>query len=185
METGLPFCLFTNFNSLTMFTPLVDFPIEDQQVAVIGNSQTIAVGDVLVPGATGHTKFLVTGKNTTGMLVGVATAILGAPGKQVTELQSVTTGSSNETTPVYYVRYIPLGVPGLKFKATLSAAGGTTTNSDGFGSFNVSATDAGKLDETSIALFSATEKQFFSLGLDQTDNTKLTVIGSFAKTLTP
>jgi len=166
------------------FTPYKIFPLEDMKVAVISLSSTVKVGDALIPGATGHNKSLKSAVNTTGMIVGVAVAIVGAKGN-VLELNSVTTASTNESSPVYYVQYIPLGTPGLQFKATLSAAAGTTTDSDGIGSFNLSSTDGAILDETSIALFSATEKQFFSFGLDDTDNTNKTVIGVFAKTLTP
>ena len=166
-----------------MFTPLVDFPIEDQVVAVIGNSQTVSVGCALQPGATGHNKFMVVA-DSSHMVVGVATAILGAVGAPVAELDSVTTASDNETTGKYRVRYIPLTTPGIKFSATLSAAAGTTTNSDGIGSFSI-ASGGLTLSESSIALFSATELQFFSIGLDPTDNTNKTVLGSFAKSLTP
>lgn len=166
------------------FTALKIFPDTDFEVRVIANSQLVTVGDALIPGATGHNKAVLGATNTTGMIIGVCVAIVGFNGN-ILELNSVTTGSANETTPVHYAQFIPLSTPGLKFSATLSQAAGTTTNSDGMGSFNMSASVSGKLDETSIALFSSTEKQFFSYGLDSSDTAKLTVIGSFAKTLTP
>lgn len=167
-----------------MFTPIREFPSQNLKTAVIAASSTVKVGDALIPGATGHNKYVKSGANTTGMLIGVCVAIAGARGK-VLELSTATAGSGNETTPVYYAVYIPLAAPGLEFSATLSAAAGTTTDSDGIGSFNLSASDGAILDETSIALFGVTEKQFFSYGLDANDNTNKTVIGSFAKTLTP
>lgn len=168
------------------FFPLKGFPDDaaDFEVRVISLSSTVTIGDALIPGATGHNKSVKGGANTTGVLVGVLVAILNAT-YGPTELNSVTTSSTNESTPVYYAQFIPLTTPGQKFRATLSAAAGTTTDSGGMGSFNLSSTLSGTLDETSIALFSATEKQFFSWGVDPTDPSNLTVIGSFAKTLTP
>lgn len=169
-----------------MFVPYKGFPDDaaDFEVRVIANSSLVTVGDALIPGATGHNKAVLGGANTAGMLVGVLVAILNST-YGVTELNSVTTGSTNETTPVYYAQFIPLSTPSLKFRATLSQAAGTTTNSGGLGSFNLSSSLSGTLDETSIALFSATEKQFWSWGIDPTDPTGLTVIGSFNNTLTP
>ena len=175
------------------FFPLSDFEMADTFVAVIGASQTLYVGDALQPGATGHTKAVVPA-DTSHVIIGVCIAILGVPGGHLPEIGgsllggspgSVTTGSGNETTPVYYARFVPLTMPGIKFSAQLSATAGTTTNSDGMGSFALVNGTSGQLDETSVALFSATEKQFWSYGLDTTDNNKFTVIGSFAKTLTP
>jgi hypothetical protein len=152
------------------------------EVAVIANSQTLTVGDAIVPAATGHTKAVTGAASSTTTILGVVTAILSA-NYGFTGLQSVAAGASNETTPVYYVQYLPTAVPGVKYKATLSQAAGTTTNSNGIGSFNMYSVN-GKLDETSIALFSATEKQFVSLGLDPSDTANLTVIGYWGKTLT-
>lgn len=171
-------------NAQRGFIPLKEYDIADTQLAVIANSSAVQVGDALIPGATGHNKAVKGAAGTTGVIIGVCVAIEGLNGF-VQELNSVTAGASNETTPVYYARYIPLTAPGIKFSGQLSNTAGTTTNSDGIGSFNVGGSNSGQLDETSIALFSATEKQFFSLGLDPTDNTNQTVIGSFAKTLTP
>ena len=160
------------------FVPYKGVPDEaaEFEVAVIANSAALAVGDAIVPAATGHTKAVTGAANNTTTILGVVTAILNA-GYGFTGLNSVTAGASNETTPVYYVQYLPTSVPGVKYKATLSQAAGTTTNSDGIGSFNMSSSVNGKLDETSIALLTATSKQFISLGLDPSDTAKLTVIG--------
>jgi hypothetical protein len=99
----------------------------------------------------------------------------------------VATGSTNETTPVYYIQFIPLSTPGLLFRATLDAVAGTTTGSDGMGWFDISTTStkSGYLSEASIAFMAGTAGQFWSWGLDPTDSTNFTVIGSFAKNKTP
>lgn len=173
-------------NSARGFIPLKDFDVEDTKLAIIANSAALQVGDAVIPGATAHTKAVTGAAGTTGMIIGVVVAIEGAPGQHLPELNSVTAGSGNETAASpYYARIIVLTTPGIQFSAQLSNTAGTTTNSDGVGSFNMHSTNSGQLDETSIALFSATEKQFFSLGLDPTDNSNQTVLGSFAKSLTP
>ena len=151
------------------------------EVAVIANSQTLTVGDAIVPAATGHTKAVTGAASNSTTILGVVTAILNA-GYAFTGLNSVAAGASNETTPAYYVQYIPTSIPGVQFKALLSAAAGTTTDSDGIVTFNMYSTND-KLDESSVALFTATKKQFVSLGLDPSDTTKKTVIGYFSKTL--
>ena len=152
------------------------------QVAGIANSQTLTVGDAIVPAATSHTKFVTGAASNSTTILGVVTAILNAQGGY-TGLQSVAAGAANETTLVYQVQYIPTAIPGVLYKATLSAAAGTTTDSDGIGTFNMYSTND-KLDETSIALLTATKKQFLSLGLDPADTSKKTVIGYWGKTLT-
>lgn len=173
-------------NAIRGFIPLKEYDIADTQLAIIGNSEVIYVGDAIVPGATSHAPYVYRAAGTTGVVLGVVVAIEGVPGQaNVTELNNVTAGASNETTPVYYARYIPLTAPGIKFSAQLSGAAGTTNYSKAPGSFNILSTNSGQLDETTWAAYSTTEKQFFSLGLDPTDTTNQTVIGSFAKTLTP
>lgn len=166
-----------------MFIPYKGIPDDagEFDVRVIGNSKTVTVGDALVTGATTHTKSVGGAASSTTTLVGVLAAILNAQ-YGYTGLNSVTAGSSNETTPVYYAQYIPLSVPGILFLATLSQTAGTTTDSDGMGSFNMYSTND-KLDETSIALDTATLKQFWSKGLDTRDTAKLTVIGHFNPSL--
>lgn len=163
------------------FFPLKSIPIGDFKVAVMGNSQTLHVGDAIIAGGTGHNKAALTAANiTTTPILGIVVAIVGLNGN-VLELQSVTTGSGNETTPVHYVQYIPTSVKQMEYAATLSAAAGTTTGSDGMCFFNMSASDAGKLDETSVAFIQGTAGQFWSFGPDSTDNTNLTVIGVWNK----
>ncbi len=164
------------------FVPLKEVPVTDFKSAVIANSETVAVGDALIPAATGHTKFVLGAASTTGRILGVCMAILGLNGK-VTELQSIAAGASNETNKTYSVLYIPSHLP-VEYLADLSAAVDTTTDSGGLVSFNLNATN-NTLDETSVALFSATQKQFVSYGnpdFPGIANTK--VVGHWAQSLT-
>lgn len=164
------------------FFPLKSVPIADFKVAKIGASQTMAVGDAIIAGGTGHNQAVLTGASiTTTPILGIIVAIVGLNGN-VLELQSVTTGSGNETTPVHFVQYIPTSVKQMEYAATLSAVAGTTTGSDGMGYFNMYST-AGKLDEASIAFIQGTAGQFWSFGLDVTDNTNFTVIGVWNKAI--
>lgn len=165
-----------------MFRPLKAIPIADIKTAVLRNSVTVAVGDALIPGPTAHAKFPLGAASSTTRILGVVISIMGANGT-VTELNSVTTGSSNETTPVYLVQYIPSYLD-IEYEADMSAAIGTTTDSDGVGvSFNLNATN-NTLDETSVALGTATTKQFVSYGqsdVQAAPNTR--IVGHWAKTL--
>ncbi len=157
-------------------------PIADFKVAVMGNSQTLHVGDAIIAGGSAHNQAALTGASiTTTPILGVVVAIVGLNGN-VLELQSVTTGSGNETTPVHFVQYIPTSVGQLEYVATLSAKAGTTTGSDGMCFLNMSS-DASKLDETSVAFIQGTAGQFWSFGLNPVDNTNLTVIGVWHKTV--
>ncbi len=164
------------------FRPLKQVQYNDLKTVVIGNSQTLTVGDAIVPGATGHAKFAITGASVSTRVLGVVVAIVGAGGT-VLELQSKTVASNNETVGLIAVQYIPSSLD-MEYEADMSAALATTTDSDGNGvSFNLGAT-AALLDETSVALGSATTKQFVSYG--QSDvlgapNTR--VVGHWSKTL--
>lgn len=178
-------------NTARGFKCISSFEEEDTMRAVIAASQTIYLGDALFTGDTGHTKFVAPADTTSEAVIGVCVALEGVPGGHLPEIGSeagvaspgsVAAGSGNETTPVYYARFIPMSLGNLKFAAQLTATAGTTTDSDGIGSFSLKTTNAGQLDETSIQLFSTVPaKQFFSYGLDSTDNNKFTVIGYFSK----
>jgi len=164
------------------FRPLRQVSYNQIKTAVIGNSQTITIGDAVVPGATGHAKAAITAASVSTRILGVVIAIVKQDGT-VLELSSKTVASDNETNAKISVQFIPSSVD-MEYEADMSAAIGTTTDSDGVGvSFNMGAT-AALLDETSVALASATTKQFVSYG--QSDvigaaNTK--IVGHWAKTL--
>ena len=181
-------------NSNRGFFPLKDFEQEDTILAVIAASATIYIGDAIYTGATTHTKAVTPAASTADSLTGVVVGIEGVPSGHLPELGGglvggtpgdVVAGSGNETTPVYYARYIPLTLTNIKFSAQLSATAGTTTDSDGVGSFSIKTSNAGQLDETTIQLFSTVPaKQFWSYGLDASDTAKFTVQGYFSKYFT-
>lgn len=151
--------------------------------SVIANSVTVGVGDAIIGGATGHATVITGAANTSGVIIGVIIGITGLNGK-VYEVDRVTTASDNETTKKYYATWIP-AYEDNEFTVNLTAAAGTTTDSAGFGFFNMdsSAGSHGKLLESSFALWSGTAGQFSSYGTDPNDPTNLTVIGHFNKKL--
>lgn len=163
-----------------MFRSLTQPDNHQIRYAPIGNSATVAIGDSIVPGATGHTTAVVNAaSNSTNPILGVVVGIIGAQSK-VLEVTSTTVGSSNETTNTVQVAYIPANLP-FDYEADLTAAAGTTSaDNKGYCWFNMSST-AGKLDETSYALFSGTEGQFWSYGVTTYSTTK--VSGHWAKFL--
>ena len=175
-----------------MIIPNKRVELNDIKTAVLANSvgsnaYVISVGDAIQPAATGHNKY-VTGAASSGLVLGIITAIrqngkvcekdyVTGVNSALTGTPSTGPGTDNETYKVWSVDYIPAYVP-MEYKADLDAAAGTTTNSDGFGFFTlkgVSTTkgDAGKLSESSIALFGGTASQFVSHGVSVDSSSKV------------
>jgi hypothetical protein len=163
------------------FTPLRKIQEWETNTYLGGNSDTIAVGDAVIPGATTHAGAVIHAYGTTGIVTGVATAILAAPGNsKPLEVTSYAFASNNETVAQILVRVVPTFLP-IIYNADGSANFGTTTSSKLQGTFNLSNGTAGVLDETSYGVFS-TQKQFASFGVNPL-NVKQ-VIGKWSSTLT-
>lgn len=151
---------------------LVSF--EDLKTAIIANSQTIAIGDTVIPGATTHAGAVTGAANTTAGILGVVISIMGANG-QVLEKSSVTVASNNETVGIISVQYIPTYIS-MEYTADLTAVSGTTTGSTLPGMFTVDTSTNGKLLESSYTVYS-TVKQFFSYGFNPLNSSQ--VFGHF------
>jgi len=149
---------------------------------VVGSSAlTVKVGDTIVPGATGHAKF-VTNSPATGPILGVVVSLV-FQGKvsEVTSVVGVNTASTaagalqsnvhndNETYGYWQVDYIPAYIP-LQYIADVDATLGTTTDSTGHGYFSVVTATPGILSESSFVIWSTISSgtsgtsQFFSYG---------------------
>lgn len=141
-------------------------PLNDMYViegAILSNSITVSVGDAVIIN-TSAPQFVTGAANTTGIVLGTVLAIKNgsASGSTYLELNTVTTSASNQT--VEQVSVDILASNNLcTMIADLDDDAGTTTNSQYFGYFNLSATDNGLLDESSYS--AGTEKQFLSYGL--------------------
>jgi hypothetical protein len=89
---------------------------------------------------------------------------------------TVTTASDNVTNAMITVDVRPI-LPNDACIVDLSAAAGTTTNSQYYGYFNLSATSNSVLNEASYS--ASTEKQFLSYGVNPGNSSQ--VIGVFTK----
>lgn len=176
-----------------MIIPSKEVPTHSLRRAVIANAvgsstYTIGVGTAIQPGATGHVKFVTEATSTNpilGIVVGIEYQNKIVELSSVVGVNSATTalnvGNDNETNGYWKVVYIPSVVP-VDYVCDVSAALGTTTDSAGHVYFNLIAATAGvtggaTLSESSVALFSGTQGQFFSYGADpaQPSNTKAVV----------
>lgn len=144
------------------------------------------VGDVLQGSAAASSAFVQSADGTTGQVLGVVLSIVGANGLPL-EKNSVTVASDNQTVGKISVNYLPLYIP-MEYEADLSAASGTTTGSAGIGTFNLSGSLAGQLDESSYVASTAAiaSKQFASRGssasLNVPGGSTSKVIGHFNST---
>lgn len=145
------------------FVPLREYSGTTLKKGLIDNSQTISVGEVLVPAVQGDTSVVITGGGTTGALLGVAMGIEGKDGK-VLELNSKAVAADNVTVAMIQASFFPFFVD-MEWAGTLDAAAETTDNSGAYGNFAVEATGL-KLGESSyVAYTTVIAKQFFSYGL--------------------
>lgn len=142
---------------------LREFSGNDIKKGLMDNSQTLSIGEVIVPGVQGDTAVVLTGGGTTGALLGVVKAIEGKDGK-ILELDSYAAESDNVTDKMVNVLYFPLFIP-MEWVGTLNAAAETTDNSQAYGNFAVDSTGL-KLSESSYAAYTTViAKQFFSFGI--------------------
>lgn len=156
------------------FKPRRLISFTEMKSALIANSQTIAIGDLVIPGATSHAGAVTGAANTTVAILGVVTSIVGANG-QVLEKGSVTVASNNETVGMIGVQYVPTTV-NTEWIADTTAATGTTTNSNLPGMFTVDTATNGLILESSYAAYTSV-KQFFSYGANSLNSSQ--VIGHF------
>ncbi len=144
---------------------------------IISNSEAISVGDaVIIDTSAPH--FVKGAKNTTGIVLGTVLGIKNGPaaGNVYLQEQSVTVASNNQT--VAQISVDILATQNIcTYVADLSAAAGTTTNSQYFGYFNLSASANGTLNEASYS--ASSEEQFLSYGVNPGNSSQ--VIGIWTK----
>lgn len=143
------------------FTPLKKYDETDVRAYGIANSQTLAVGDAVIPAATTSAGFVTGAQNTTGIVLGIVRAILNPNGKPL-EVTSYAVASNNQTVAGIMAEIIPCYLD-VEWLADMSQATATTTSSGLMQQFNLSTSSNALLDETSTGVFS-TQKQFFSFG---------------------
>lgn len=187
------------------FIPQKEVPTHNLRRATIANAvgtsgYTIGYGTAIQPGATGHNGFVTLATSTSpvlGVVLGLElngkisekNTVVGTNAALGTNSATANVYNDNETnTAPWKVIYIPSNLP-IDYVADMSAAVGTTTNSGGLGWLNLiaattGATGGATLDETSIALFSGTQGQFWSYGqLTEPVANTLKVVGHWSKVL--
>lgn len=156
-----------------MFTPSKAVSGQDVKYALIENSQTLSVGEAIIPGVSTDTSVVLTAGGTDGAVLGVVLAIVGDRGK-VLEVESYAAESDNVTDKRVQVAYIPTFVP-MTFLSDLDADAETTDNSGAFGNFTIDSTGL-LVDESTVSAFSVVENmQLFSFGLTGKDTTQVEV----------
>lgn len=159
------------------FIPSKSYIQGDVKKALIDNSQTLSVGEVIIPGITTDSSVVLTGGGTDGWLLGVVTGIEGKDGK-VLELNTVVAEADNVTDKMIRVSYFPAHLP-MEFISDLDAAAETTDNSGAFGLFAVDSTGL-LVDENTVAAPWANPNipenmQIFSFGLTGNSTTQVAV----------
>lgn len=155
------------------FLPAKPVSSTEVRYGLIDNSQTLSVGEAIIPGVQTDTSVVLTAGGTTGPVLGVVLSIVGDRGK-VYEMNSYAAESDNVTDKKVKVAYLPTYVP-MTFFVDLDAAAETTDNSGAFGNFSIDSTGL-LADESSVAAFSVLEDmQLFSFGLTGKDTTEIEV----------
>lgn len=140
--------------------------------AILSNSITVAVGDIVAIN-TSAPQFLTTnGTNTTAAVFGTVLAIKGGPagGNIPLQVNSITTASNNQTVAQISVDVL-LSDNMTTLVADLDAVTGTTTNSQYFGYFAIVSGTGGQLHESSYSASSA--KQFLSFGVNPANTSQV------------
>jgi len=156
-----------------MFTPSKAVSGEDIKYGLIENSQTLSVGEAIIPGVSTDTSVVLTAGGTVGAVLGVVLSIVGDRGK-VLEVDSKAVAADNVTIGKIKVAYLPVFIP-MTWYGDLDAAAETTDNSGAFGNFSIDSTGL-LVDESTVSAFSVVENmQLFSFGLTSKDTTQVEV----------
>jgi len=154
-----------------MFKPLKENVWGDTRSALIDNSQTLSIGEVIIPGVQGDTSVVLTAGGTDGAVLGVVLGFKDVAGHSI-ELNTVVAEADNLTDKKVKAIYVPSHLP-IDYQTDLDAAAETTDNSGAFGNFTIDATGL-LADESTYAAFSTVENmQLFSYGLTGKDTTQI------------
>jgi hypothetical protein len=150
--------------TLTRFEPLSEVSGKDLKYGLIDNSQTLSIGEVLVPAVQGDVAVVNTGGGTTGALLGVVRGVVGKGLTPILEYNSYAAEADNVTDKMVQVSYVPMFLRN-EWAGALDADAETTDNSQAYGNFAVDSTGL-LLDEDSyVAYTTVIAKQFFSYGV--------------------
>lgn len=145
-----------------MFT-LRKYQLSDAKSAIIDNSLSLTIGQVIIPGVTSATSVAKNGGGTTGLLLGIVTGFKDIAGLALEKL-TYAAGASNVTGSQVRAEYQPIALAG-EFITDLSAAAETTTGSGEFGNFSVDSTGLLALEGSYVTFSTRSAVQLFSYGL--------------------
>ena len=148
--------------TVTKFTPLREVTGTDLKYGLIDNSQTLSIGEVIVPAVQGDTAVVITGGGTTGALLGVVRGLFGAGGHAL-EFDSYIAEADNVTDKMVQAAYIPHFIP-MEWLGALDANSETTDNSSAYGNFAVDSTGLLLSESSYVAYTTVIALQFFSFG---------------------
>lgn len=163
--------------NLTSFQALKEPTGREIKYGLMDNSETLAVGEVIIPAIQGDIGVVKTGGGTTGALLGVVRSIVGKDGK-VLELNSKTVENDNVTDKMIQVTFVPIFLIN-EYAGALDADAETTDNSQSYGTFAVTSTGLLLTESSYTAFTTVIAKQFFSYGV--TPASVRNVTGVFTK----
>ena len=139
--------------------------------ALIANSTTLTVGDSVIIN-TSNPNTVIGGADTTGKILGTVRGIVSGPagGNLPLQTSSWAAASNNATVAQVQVKILPTFLTAT-YLADVDATLGTTSNSQYFGSFNLSTSLNGTLLESSYLDTGA--EQFVSYGAYQGSKTQV------------
>ncbi len=167
-----------------MFKPLVDFLTTQTQHALLNNSLTVKVGDVIIPLSTAGSTHIVTNDTTAvvgnkyplGVVIGFCDEqgrVIGQGQNPANTPNQLATAVDNTTADKYHAVFYPL-TEDMELEGELDNDAGTTTGSDKpYVYFNLK--DAGTIDESSVKPHddSSAPLQVLSLGVIPGETTKI------------
>lgn len=155
------------------FVPL-RYSISDARYGLIGDSQTLSVGEAITCSTNAEDyPIVITAGGTTGPVLGVVMGIAGKDG-QVLEVNTHAAAATNDTVERVRVSYLDSWLP-TTWLSDLDADAETTDNSRSFGNFAVDSTGLLVDESTVAAITTAEDKQLFSYGLTGVNTTQVEV----------
>jgi len=147
----------------------------DLKSGLMDNSQTLTIGEVIIPGVQGDTSVVLTGGGTTSYLLGVTMGFKDFGGTSL-EFNTVAAAADNVTVRQVNANYLPFHIASTEYLSDLDAAAETTDNSGAFGNFSVDSTGL-LVDESTVSAFGTrTNTQLFSYGLTGVSTTQVTCV---------
>ena len=157
------------------FRPLKEHAWQSTRSCLIDNSQTLSVGEAIIPSIQTDASVVLTAGGTDGLVLGVVLGFKSKNGDSL-EYNTVIAENDNVTDKMIKAIYVPAHLP-IDYESDLDAAAETTDNSGAFGKFTLDSTGLLVDENTVIAPWASTDvlenMQLFSYGLTGKDTTQV------------